>query len=323
MSWIRMRNGLMAVCVVMSLQMVIGCEDVEGDPASDVIESGSSVVMTDDLGNALGDVSKEVVISNEDNDMNLLARVEVQDNELLEFYEPAPGTILLSGAGAPSRPVMFTENIDLNVSEIWQLATHDAPMPTALKAAVDRQIEAIEKIGVEAPLEGLETPEVENGMIAAAAASLELEKEVVGGPENIVESKHAVWGGWCQTSYYTSYISGYGGRLGDCGGSGGWWDDFTVCWDTVTGYGAAWHHDALDMRTNVCSVIGSVIMKVSADESWVPRGSWTVPEDTYRWVTAFDPGCDAFPWTNDCPYIKSEVLNNSSVYNYRFEVEER
>src|SRR5262245_16955546 len=56
--------------------------------------------MADSIGRPLGAVTAEIarINSQTDRDYGLVARLEVQPNEVLEFYEPAPGIIVLSGA---------------------------------------------------------------------------------------------------------------------------------------------------------------------------------------------------------------------------------
>ena len=96
-------------------------------------------MIRDSLGKRLGWITAEIVRENQeaDKELNLLARVEVQPNEIVEFYEPEPGSIMISGAGAPNSPSPLGERM-LSPAQAWRLAAPGLDMPAALRDAIER-----------------------------------------------------------------------------------------------------------------------------------------------------------------------------------------
>ncbi len=100
---------------------------------------------TDSTGRSLTPLAQSIVALNggATHGIGLGARVEVQPGELLEFYEYAPGRILLSGAGAPDGPPLSGTHAALPQSAedfavLWEHASLGAPMPTALADSMSR-----------------------------------------------------------------------------------------------------------------------------------------------------------------------------------------
>jgi len=300
---------------------VIGCGAAEdGSPSPSPSESAAAQ-QVDSLKQPMGKVTSSIATNNLNvaTSWKLLARVEIQENEMVEFYEPAPGRLFISAAGAPTGAAR-SQGLDWSSGDfegVWASMTHNAAIPAELAAAVQRVRDGVGRVKHEVPAGaaafGSTAPPAQaapSSIPSPAAPSADLGS-----------TAQALSNGWCNTSWYSTYDSGYGAQLSQCSSSYFTW---TVCWDHVTGNGSAWHDDALDGRMNVCPYTGNITYTVSADESWVPQGSWTVGENSYRYVTAFDPGCDAFPWTNDCPYVKAAVTNASGdAYNYRFIIHQR
>ena len=72
-----------------------------------------------------------------DRSLHLLVRLELSADELFEIYEPAPGQIVISGAGAPTHPVLLPENVNnLTIEQIWRRVAGARPMPPNLGAAL-------------------------------------------------------------------------------------------------------------------------------------------------------------------------------------------
>jgi hypothetical protein len=72
-----------------------------------------------------------------DRSLHLLVRLELSADELFEIYEPAPGQIVLSGAGAPTHPVLLPEDVDnQTIEQIWRRVAGARPMPQSLVAAL-------------------------------------------------------------------------------------------------------------------------------------------------------------------------------------------
>jgi hypothetical protein len=284
----------------------VGAEPVGGPGPVDVQQE-----IRDSRGRALGDITRAVVLSNADANatLNLLARVEVQDNEIVEIYEPAPGRIILSGAGAPlegSAVAGMTEQLDL--AKFWYQLTGGARMPPQLAAAVsrveERLLSPVEEVKItphEAALASTELPGEDHGRMPASERINEATPELLQA------------GGWCDTSYFTFVPSNasYNKPYGKCDNT---WD-WTVCLNDWWNGAFANHGDALMAHTNVCPAEGTqVVLRVTSDE--FGGGLWTVPVNTVRWYQFYDSACLSI--FDDCPSIHSTVEQaTNDRFHYR------
>lgn len=288
--------GLLAL-----LLLFVACGN--GKPPDDLTEH-------DSLGVELGPISRRIASSNAatDRTMNLVARIEVQPNEMVDFYEPEPGQVLISGAGAPEGPPiaegMLTDNSD--VTAYWSALTHDAPMPSELAAAVAQRSPRL--VATEALPVDVQSEIPEQDLSYEGSAS----HDPHGGP---ARSAHLT-ADWCDSTYYSTFDPNYGlwtnEFLGDCDS---WWD-FTVCWNHVTGDGTALADDYNHHASNVCPYRGDVTYKAYRNSNTVPWGTWNVPQNSYRW-TRHHPGCSCF--LCDCPYYIGRIRDAAGDgYQFRF-----
>ncbi len=113
----------------------VGCGS-GGEPST---EDG---VLRDSLGRELSTISAEIVRANLDAevDATLLARLEVQPDELVEFHELEPGIVAISGAGRPSSAPVGEAMTDAEPSTraVWAALSGNAAMPVLLAEAVER-----------------------------------------------------------------------------------------------------------------------------------------------------------------------------------------
>jgi hypothetical protein len=291
--------------LVATALLVVGC----GEAPVDNAPGGDTEVLTDSLGRELGPISAEIVRANRatETDMTLLARVEVQPNELIEFYEPHPGLIMTMGAGAPSAPVigerMKEEHPD--ATTLWAAVTRNAPMPNRLSDAIER---SKTRLPARRPEGSIKAPQA---LAPVPAPDPLYRPELAGAVDPVAHLTSA----WCDSTYYTHVDPGYAGSpLGTCFN----WS-FNVCKDHRTNNTYAYHSDAYIFMGNVCPYRGNVTYKVTADESWISQGSYTVLENTYRWKTFSDGACRGT--FNDCPYIRTDILNaDGDGYQWRFHV---
>jgi hypothetical protein len=124
--------------------------------------------------------------------------------------------------------------------------------------------------------------------------------------------------GWCDSTYRTYRASDGSPHFGTSPYAGACSTayDFEVCWNNVSGNGAAWDGNLWYAYTNVCPAVGSVLLTVSSDE-W-SDGSWTVAGNTMRWWWGHDDPCrkDLF---NNCPDARSSITNAAGDrYHFRF-----
>jgi hypothetical protein len=235
----------------------------------------------DSLGKQLSPISSAIVRTNQaaEKELNLIARVEVQPDEILEFYEPSPGFLLISSAGAPKSMTPLDKRRG-SPADVWRRATAGAEMPATLR-------EAIERVGKHKRARTNQTPRKNPGKWGGGSPSRDFTRS----------------GGYCDGAYHS--------ELGGCGV--GW--DFMVCltnwWDGAYAY----HHDAEITYTVVCPASGRVAFRVRSDE--FDGGLWTVDQNTARNLSASDFGCEDDPF-NDCPYVRADVEQATGV-RFHFE----
>ena len=76
-----------------------------------------------------------------DVDLNLITRVYVSEFQVVEFYEPEPGTVLISTAGRPQRgtpSIQSKELKDLSPSEVFRKIAPGHPVPAVITRAEER-----------------------------------------------------------------------------------------------------------------------------------------------------------------------------------------
>lgn len=268
------------------------------------VDHGSSSGDTDELAvssanRSLGAISRGIVSVNGDaeRDLNLLARIEVQPNELVEFYEPAPGLVMISVAGAPDGGGLIPKHMiqGRSIEEVWRMAAGSTEIPASLLAALTREQERSGRrhlLGSQADMTG-------SRRSGGAARSGDL-----AAPESPSASGGS--GGWCDDGWFSTSYS-------DC--EYAW--DFDVCLDNWWNGAYAQHPDAFLTTTAVCPAQGTVVLKVTTDEG--VGGIWTVPENTHRWYSVQDDWC-LFA-LNDCPFVRADVTHAAGDrFHFRFSV---
>ena len=311
--------------VAMAALGTAGCSDggAGQDPGTTAPESLSP--MFDSIGRTLGPISDQIVRLNQkaDANLNLLVRLEVQDNELFEVYEPTPGSLLITGAGAPEGSSAATEPSSWNdlqaVQAWWNEVTGGLAMPPRLTAAVQRRLAG----ETESTNQVLETsddpPEGADGHVHDTGSEPVADSES-SAEDRVGQVQQAVHSGtgWCNTGFETFDTPG-SPNWSNIGVCNSWGNAENVCWDHVTGPGYAQNPDCYKVRDAVCPYVGQITFKISTEDPFTDS-SWTVPVNTVRWHKGEDSGC-ATDFFDDCPWVKAEVLNASGDwYNYRFHV---
>ena len=128
-----------------------------------------------------------------------IAFVEVQRNEIIEFYEPSPGQLMISMAGAPEGGMMLGD-VDFsqyNLRQVWDELSGGAPTPVALEEELTRQVQLPT---VEQPEESRQTIQETFSMPEEVSVEhLDVAIDVAG------DASHT---GWCGTSYYSTNYPG-------------------------------------------------------------------------------------------------------------------
>jgi hypothetical protein len=233
----------------------------------------------DDLGQPLSETALAALEGNEEveEEAGLLARVEVQPGEVLEFYEPSPGMIVVSGTGRPEGPPIIDDALveALDITELWALASDEHEMPEALADALARAEERSAQPPPR-PVSIADTPD---------AAS-----QVGGGLQAKPDVQSA---GYCDTGYFDDYA-------GQCPSG----DDWQMCLNNW--WNGAWgqHNDAAWGYTSVCPAQGNIAFKVFWSNGG--GGLWTVNQNYYRWFAGSDWDCET-AWDWDCPTLRVDV----------------
>lgn len=246
----------------------------------------------DSLGKPLGSITAAIARDNEAaaRSLNLVARIETRANEMVEFYEPAPGLIIVSGAGAPegAAPPYALARSPI---QVWRLIAGDAEPPAALRDALGR-----------AESRGASTQRKETAPPKGTAQN----RNRWGGGSLARNATRAA--GFCDAGYY----------------EGGWhtcedFYDFKVCVTNWRDGIYAYHHDTFNSHSHVCPASGRVAYRITSNE--FDDGFWTVDQHTVRWINYADTWC-ANPF-NDCPYLRADVEHAAGVrFHFQFMVEE-
>ncbi|MDC0717832.1 hypothetical protein [Nannocystis bainbridge] len=229
----------------------LGC-DLADEPDAAGLDAAEAL---DSLGRPLGPLSRSIVEANADRDhtMRLLARVEVQPDELLEIYAPSPGELVIASAGAPASGPKFGPDAlaGRSLSAVWADAAADAPMPPALA-------EVAQALG-DQPLGA------RRGDLPLAAAP----------------APSPALSGYCDTTFYKQAESA-------CEVGGGLDTDFKLCLDHATSANG-WVDDAFQTRGTVCPNRGDVVLRLKTGSGG--DGSWFVKHNTHQSFVYTNYGC--------------------------------
>lgn len=269
--------------------------------APEDMQRDDTVLEQDSLARPLGALARQIVADNLDTDdeLNLLARVEVQPDELLEIYEPRPGLLIVSGTGAPARAAKVNPETvhGKTLDELWSELTQDAPMPPELADASQRLSGLVFESSAEADAR---TSSARTGM-SGPQPQADAPSVLTAAPRPQAAP------GYCDGQWYTD---GYG----SCTFGFHFEDDFTSCLDNW--WNGAWAavDDGYYTWSDVCPAQGSVAMRLRTDEGL--GGLWTIAQNTHRYTSVLDSNCGSF---NDCPWVRVDIEQASGDrFQFRF-----
>jgi hypothetical protein len=174
----------------------------------------------------------------------LLARLQRDNGNVVEFYEFQPGDVVITEAGRPPNPPAQIQGLD--PVEAYRALAGKQDVPSSLVAAQQRMELARASapavpLQAQGPVPEMTTQTQTPGGVLAAAA----------GP--------------CDAAWFTQNFcfSGYSWSM--C--LTNWWGG---AWAQING--ADYHYSA------VCPFYGSVVMNIQN------QGIWAVPQGTYRWA---------------------------------------
>jgi hypothetical protein len=247
----------------------------------------------DSLGQKLGAISAAVISANAQTAqrLGLIARVEVQPDEIVEFYEPSPGVIFVSGAGSPSGPSILNGH-DVKgqeIEDVWSLAASGRPMPPALQSALKRRDEQRAVASGPVASVGGSSGGKTGGRTANAAPATNLSDGTIGANGR----RDGTGGGrpnYCRDEYPSL-------GLAHCGRP----YDYSKCYWAYAWPAQEGHDDVARMSSAVCPLSGDVWFTANG----AVGGQWRVPQDTVRWISYISSTCE-LPIL-DCPTIATSV----------------
>jgi hypothetical protein len=287
--------------VSLGVLVIGGCGDVERAPGGREPEAPG--VMVDSMGGPMGPITSRIARLNAagDSARSLVARIEVQPDEMLEFYEPSPGVMVLSGAGAPTGSTLFTPGAlqGRSAVEVWRrVATGlvqarrfetPPPMPQPLAEAFARLRPQAARPSSAHP--GPAHP-VTDSSVAQTTRAL-----------NMGEA------GWCDNNYFHEQSGVWNLSWDACPDS--WWPK--VCHDNW--WNGSWDilQPTVDSFIDVCPAKGDVSLVIDTNKHYTNGRTWGpyyVPQDTVRW----------WWWSNDDDGWVSMAVNQATDnrFHYRF-----
>jgi hypothetical protein len=214
---VAMKNSSTCMLLALSMTITLACDPASPDDNNGQSASGPQEQrVTDSLGTMMGAATSQLVLGNQRNTagLNLLARIEVQPNEMVEFYEPAPGSILVRGGGSPSnKPLLSRRAMDAlpDAEAVWHRAAELARAHNpalAGKLAMPRALnEAFAHARVARAQQAAATPVAAPPPSAARLNASAVPALVSGalGPVSDTYS-HSTWGGsnpgFCTNGYF-------------------------------------------------------------------------------------------------------------------------
>jgi hypothetical protein len=278
----------------------MGCSDDAGVDAA-----GGDGVPRDSLGRELSTISSAIVRANSDAevDATLLARLQVQADELVEFHELEPGIVSISGSGRPNAaPVgeAMTE-AQPTTRAVWAALSGNAEMPQLLAEAVERA-----ELAMLHPRPAAD--EADTVAEAPASAPVQDAREA----HLPIEPGAHLSSAWCDDEYYSAVDNAWAlilnnpqeKILGACLSSNVYPD--VECFDHVTG---DWTASARGhfQKANVCPYRGNLTwtLRVKGKE----RLKKTVLENTVHWNQVKDWGSTS---------TMTVILGNAAGDGYQF-----
>jgi hypothetical protein len=251
-----------------------------------------------------------------DKDLNLITRITLARNHVVEFYEPTPGQIIMSEAAeVPEAPTGRLVDIErLSPSQAYAALTSAAP-PAALMAAEHRALErrAEQSLPAAEP-DAISVAPAANTTANLAQPSPSATRTQPAGQETTVV-RSALSGGYCPSEWFkTQSFKDSGGTTRGFCPNRLFSADYTWCMLDWWGGAYAKSSDTDQTFGTVCADIGSVQMKVST--AGHGGGSWTVPEGTYRWFYSGYTYCGISG--NWCDFSARYDITNATNSRFNF-----
>jgi hypothetical protein len=205
---------------------------------------------------------------------NMIVRVYVEQDHVIEFFEPEAGHILVSEAGvAGLAPVAGVEDgVSVEPVALFKRLLPNATVPPALTDAVDRMHRA--QSGIE--MTDVDLASVQNvkpAIVFSEKAMRPSAQDATVANSNISTTRSALSGGSCPSEWFVAQPQ-------FCPTSGSF-NAFNWCTTNWTG-GRTVSGTTDSTRGTACADISGFTFNVTTTNSR-GGGSWTVDQGTYRW----------------------------------------
>jgi hypothetical protein len=295
-----MMMKLTKLCGSVICLAAVGCGS--GDDAEPGASDG---VLRDSLGQELSAISAAIVRANLDAevDATLLARIQVQADEFVDFHELEPGIVAISGSGRPSSAPIGEAMTEAQPTTraAWAALSRNAAMPSLLAEAIERE-EAAALLPRPAADESEPAPEPAASAPTADARAAHLP----------VEGAAHLSSAWCDDEYYSAVVGAFSlildnpqeSILGACLSPRVYPD--VECFDHITGDWTASARGSWQ-KANVCPYRGDLTwtLRVKGKE----RVKRTVLENTAHWAKVIDRASTS---------TMTVILNNAAGDGYQF-----
>jgi hypothetical protein len=190
-----------AMTRLVPLGLLFGAACGTAAPTSQQGPGGASTESTAPAADSLIAAADQWVADNAANDesMHLVARAFVNDrSEVMSFYEPAPGRVLVVSAGHPKDdgPSQLASLKGKSVEERWRVVAPGEPIPSALVDALGRQAAGVGKT---------------SGLVEHPASAANTEATFEGTPSDDLTEKR-LGTGYCDTQWRRDFPSNMTGN---------------------------------------------------------------------------------------------------------------
>jgi hypothetical protein len=282
-----MKKTTMLMGSMLFAGLISACDGVAPDTAED---PAATTTVTDQIRAANAGV---------DESLGLIDRLVLDNgNQMVEFYQPTPGEVLVSAAGRPNVAPVLTEE-DLKNTTAADLYARLAP-----GREIPSRLRDVGPLANVAPIDQPSSAFSSTERVGVPLASKAL------GNDGLETRQGALTSGYCGTQWFKDFSKQ--------GCSSGGSADYNWCLTDWYGGATATLTNGWASYYNLCPEIGSAVLKISGTAG---TSSWSVPQNTYRWFQrvhySYSCGFLGLGRCQDKFNEKGEVLNASTTtFNY-------
>jgi hypothetical protein len=226
-----------------------------------------------------------------DEDLHLIARIQLDESQVAEFYEPEPGSMLFSVAGHPppgKAPPRREDFKGLSPAQVFRKIAPGQPVPDAILKSKAGTLE-------------IEPSDAGSGTSSGDPPPAAPGVNPTSGGLDLGQSQSALTTGYCSSQFYSDFPCPSGGYP----------------WCLHNWWGGAYANGTNVVYTyaNLCPQINSASLHISTSSGH--GGVWSVAQDNYRWWSLFaGQSCNPFCGYNRYNVWTSVGNASSTMFNY-------